>query len=190
MGILRQESWSGFFSLSNLSNPGIKPASLTSLARADRFFTTRAIWEAPILLHICSEINHRALIMCQTLTKEIAMSRVDQSSVFLPLGLERRDKNQPANKMNKSILEKTNPLFWSRSVLASPPSSSQWTTTWTVAGCALSVFLNHRYSSPPTFPRYACNLLPFVFPELHFLCYCQINSISGYFKLASVYLFI
>ena len=32
----------------NLPNPGVQPASLMSPALAGRFFTTSAIWEAPI----------------------------------------------------------------------------------------------------------------------------------------------
>ena len=32
----------------NLPNPGVQPASLMSPALAGRFFTTNAIWEAPI----------------------------------------------------------------------------------------------------------------------------------------------
>ena len=44
----RQEYWSGlpFPSPGDLPDPGIKPASLTSLVLAGRFFTTSAIWEA------------------------------------------------------------------------------------------------------------------------------------------------
>ena len=49
MGFSRQEYWSGlpFPALGYLSDPGIKPTSLTSPALADRFFTTNATWEAP-----------------------------------------------------------------------------------------------------------------------------------------------
>ena len=32
----------------NLPNPGVQPASLMTPALAGRFFTTNAIWEAPI----------------------------------------------------------------------------------------------------------------------------------------------
>ena len=48
MGFPRQEYWSGlpFPSPEDLLNPGIEPASLTSLALASAFFTTSAIWEA------------------------------------------------------------------------------------------------------------------------------------------------
>ena len=44
MGVSRQEYWTGLPcpSPGNLPNPGIEPASLTSSASADRFFTTRA----------------------------------------------------------------------------------------------------------------------------------------------------
>ena len=51
MRFSRQEYWSGlsFLFPEDLSDPGIKPASLTSPALADRFFTTVATWEALIL---------------------------------------------------------------------------------------------------------------------------------------------
>ena len=162
MGILQARILEWVLQSFSLPNPGIYPASLTSPALADRFFTTRAIREVPIHLYICSETNHRALILCQTLIKEI----------------------QSHPRKNKSfILIKKHPS------ISTHPQVNEL-ATWTVAGCSLFVFLAHRYSSPPTFPRHACSLLPFVFPELYFLCYCQINSISGYFKLASVYFFI
>ena len=49
MGFSRQEYWSGlpYPPQGDLPNPGIEPASLMSPTLADRFFTTRAIWEAP-----------------------------------------------------------------------------------------------------------------------------------------------
>ena len=65
MGFSRQEYWSGFpcSPLGDLLNPGIEPASLTSLALAGRFFTTGTTWEAHVLhvlyvsiqiyLHVC-----------------------------------------------------------------------------------------------------------------------------------------
>ena len=48
MGFSRQEYWSGlpFPPPGDLLNPGIEPASLASLALADRFFTTSTTWEA------------------------------------------------------------------------------------------------------------------------------------------------
>ena len=48
MGLPRQEYWSGLPCCppGDLPDPGIKPASLTSLALAGRWFTTRATWEA------------------------------------------------------------------------------------------------------------------------------------------------
>ena len=63
----RQEYWSGlsFLSPEAVSDPGVKPASLTSPALADGFFTTVATWEALILaekketyqnISICSNI--------------------------------------------------------------------------------------------------------------------------------------
>ena len=56
MGFSRQEYWSGLpFPLpGDLSDPGIEPKSLMSLALAGRFFTTSSSWEAHviyILLH-------------------------------------------------------------------------------------------------------------------------------------------
>ena len=48
MGFSRQEYWHGlpFPPTGDLSDPGIKPVSLTSPALADRFFTTSPTWEA------------------------------------------------------------------------------------------------------------------------------------------------
>ena len=48
MGFSRQEYWSRlpFPSSGDLPNPGIEPMSLASPARAGRFFTTSATWEA------------------------------------------------------------------------------------------------------------------------------------------------
>ena len=50
MGFSRQEYWSGLPSPppGDLPTPGIEPASLSSSAVAGRFFTTSAIWEAPL----------------------------------------------------------------------------------------------------------------------------------------------
>ena len=48
MGFSRQEYWSGLSCLpGDLPHPGIEPRSLTSLALAGGFFTSRATWEAP-----------------------------------------------------------------------------------------------------------------------------------------------
>ena len=45
MGFARQEYWSGLPFLSgDLSDPGIKPASLVSLTLAGRFVTTSTTW--------------------------------------------------------------------------------------------------------------------------------------------------
>ena len=46
-GFSRQEYWSGLPGppSGDLPDPGIEPASLTSLALAGRFFTTSATWE-------------------------------------------------------------------------------------------------------------------------------------------------
>ena len=53
-GFSRQEYWSGLSCPppGDLPNPGIKPMSLTSSALANRFFTTSATREAPILLDL------------------------------------------------------------------------------------------------------------------------------------------
>ena len=50
MGFSRQEYWSGLPNPppEDLPDPGIEPASLTSPALADGFFTTSATWEACI----------------------------------------------------------------------------------------------------------------------------------------------
>ena len=52
MGFPRQEYWSGLPCPppGDLPNPGIKPASCTSLALAARFFITSTTWEAPSFL--------------------------------------------------------------------------------------------------------------------------------------------
>ena len=54
MGFSRQEYWSGlpFPSPGNLPDPGIKPAFLLSPALAGGFFTTRATWDANVVLII------------------------------------------------------------------------------------------------------------------------------------------
>ena len=51
MGFSRQEYWSGLPCppLGDLLHPGIKPASLMSLALAGGFFATSIIWEAPLV---------------------------------------------------------------------------------------------------------------------------------------------
>ena len=55
MEFSRQEYWSGlpFPSPGDLPNPGIKTASLVSLALADRYFYHCATWETQCSLHIC-----------------------------------------------------------------------------------------------------------------------------------------
>ena len=51
MRFSRQEYWSGLLCTppGDLPNPGIEPASLTSLALAGRFFTSCTTWEAQLL---------------------------------------------------------------------------------------------------------------------------------------------
>ena len=46
----RKLEWVAMPSSRDLPDPGIEPASLTSPALAGRFFTTRATWEAHIVL--------------------------------------------------------------------------------------------------------------------------------------------
>ena len=55
MEFSRQEYWTGlpFPSPGDLLDPGIKPASLTPLALAGRFFITTTTWEALILVKMC-----------------------------------------------------------------------------------------------------------------------------------------
>ena len=50
MGFSRQEYWSGLLCppSGGLPNPGIEPTSLTSSALAGGFFSTSAIWKAPL----------------------------------------------------------------------------------------------------------------------------------------------
>ena len=63
MGFPRQEYWSGlpFPSPGDLSDSGVKPASLKSPALADRFFTTSANWDAhtPIKIMFLQKKNKR-----------------------------------------------------------------------------------------------------------------------------------
>lgn len=47
----------------------------------------------------------------------------------------------------------------------------------------LFALLAQKYSPPQTLNRLACSLLQPVLPELQFLCYSQINSISGHLSL-------
>ena len=53
-GFSRQEYWSGLLCAppADLPNPGIKLCLLTSLALADRFFTTSVTWEALFRVHV------------------------------------------------------------------------------------------------------------------------------------------
>ena len=77
MEFSRQESWSGlpFLSLGDLSDPGMEPGSLMSLALAGRFFTTSTTQEdARILIlrifgHVpfCSKRDFTVVIKAMTL---------------------------------------------------------------------------------------------------------------------------
>ena len=55
MGFSRQEYWSGWPCPppEDLPDPGMEPVSLMSPSLAERFFTTRAIWEVPAKLWEC-----------------------------------------------------------------------------------------------------------------------------------------
>ena len=59
MGFSRQEYWSGlpYLPPGHLSDPGIKPASLTSPALAGGFFTTSATWEAHTHISVYLNFN-------------------------------------------------------------------------------------------------------------------------------------
>ena len=54
IGFSRQEYWSGLpcTPLGDLPDPGIEPASLTSLAFAGGLFTTSTIWKAPLHVYM------------------------------------------------------------------------------------------------------------------------------------------
>ena len=58
-GFPRQEYWSGLPCPppGDLPNSGIEPVSLTSAALADKFFTTSATREAPVLMHGKNQTN-------------------------------------------------------------------------------------------------------------------------------------
>lgn len=47
-------------------------------------------------------------------------------------------------------------------------------------GFPLFALLAHKYSRLQTLNEPACSLPQYVFPELQFLCYSLINSISGH----------
>ena len=57
MGFSRQEYWSGLPNPppEDLPDPRIEPASLTSPALADGFFTTGATWEAHVYVYVCDK---------------------------------------------------------------------------------------------------------------------------------------
>ena len=71
MRFSRQEYWSrlSFHTPEDLPDPGIKPASLTSPALADRFFTNYYIQpQIPILQRLAEKIKERTLpISCSAL---------------------------------------------------------------------------------------------------------------------------
>ena len=70
MGFSRQEYWSGLRCppLGALPDPGIEPASLTSLALAGGFFTTSTTWEG---LSAAAAAAAKSLQLCPTLCDPI-----------------------------------------------------------------------------------------------------------------------
>ena len=69
IGLSRQEYWSGLPcpAPGDLPHPGIKPASLISLALAGGFFTSSATWEAPSVL--ITKISPGASVQCKGVQK-------------------------------------------------------------------------------------------------------------------------
>ena len=70
MGFSWQEYWSGlpFPSPGDLTDPGIKAASLMSLALAGRFFSTSTIWEAHLIWSEYLEYPRRCLYWPRSLS--------------------------------------------------------------------------------------------------------------------------
>lgn len=56
-------------------------------------------------------------------------------------------------------------------------------TAWTLAELPPLAVLAHKYSPSQilnlSYPKLAYSLVEHTFPKLEFLCFCQINSISG-----------
>ena len=68
MGFFRQEYWSGLPPLGDLSNPGIEPLFLISLALAGKFFTASATWEAKLrglISQLCPTLATPWSVACQ-----------------------------------------------------------------------------------------------------------------------------
>ena len=67
-GFSRQEYWSGMPCPppGDLPDPGIEPASLMSPALAGRFFTTSAIWKAPVAFHRMFQLSVYMYLMSKT----------------------------------------------------------------------------------------------------------------------------
>ena len=67
-GFSRQEHWSGLPCLppGDLPNPGIEPSTPTSPALAGGFFTTSAIWEAPISSSRFQIIGQNPYLVCHS----------------------------------------------------------------------------------------------------------------------------
>ena len=90
MGFLRQEYWSRlpYSPLEDLPDPGAEPASLTSPALADGFFTTRATWEA---IFACS----------RSIIKPFEYGSVNK----LEYGMEQNDwlASEPSWKLNSRL---------------------------------------------------------------------------------------
>ena len=85
MGFSRQGYWSGLPcpSPGDLPIPGIKPKSLRSPALADRFFITRATWEAEWAFSACEQ-------SCFSRVRLFATPWTVASQVLLSMGFSRQ----------------------------------------------------------------------------------------------------
>ena len=73
MGFSRQEYWNESLCPppGNLPNPGIEPTTLVSSAPADRFFTTKATWEAQLksVKRPQDQVVHSSLLLLLLLSR-------------------------------------------------------------------------------------------------------------------------
>ena len=116
MGFSRQEYWRGWPQPppGDLPNPGIKPASLTSLALAGEFFTSSATWEAQKKVKLLSRVWLFATpwtVACQT-PLSVGFSRQGYWSE-LPFP-------SPGDLPNPGI-ERRSPTLWMDSLPSEPP---------------------------------------------------------------------
>ena len=125
MGFSRQEYWSGLWCplLGDLPNPGIEPASLSSLAWAGGFFTTSTTWEA--LSGIAAAAAAKSLQLCPTLCDPIDGS--PQGSAF-PGILQARTLEWVAISFSNAGKWKVKVKLLSRV----RPSATPWTTAFQV----------------------------------------------------------